>query len=69
MIGFIGFGEFVTETDGLVWAIAAVLSVITAPQSRATIALLLNCCFMMNLLPSSHLANFPVSWVEQNFTL
>ena len=41
----------------------------TAPQSRALTALFLNCCFMMHFLPSNHLANFPVSWVEQNFTL
>jgi hypothetical protein len=34
-----------------------------------TNVLLLNCCFMMNFLPSNHLAHFPVSWVEQNFTL
>ena len=38
----------------------------TAPQRRALNALLLNCCFMMHFLPSKHLANFPVSWVEQN---
>jgi hypothetical protein len=46
-----------------------VLNVIAAPQSRAIRVLLLNCCFMVNLLPSNYLANFPVSWVEQNFTL
>ena len=68
MIGFIGFGELVTETVELLCGNAPVLSVIAAPQRRATRVLLLNCCFMMNFLPSNHLANFPVSWVEQNFT-
>ena len=60
------------ETMTVDWefcAITAVLSVIATLQNRALINLLLNCCFMMNLLPSNYLANFPVSWVEQNFTI
>ena len=39
----------------------------SAANSADVHCLLLNCCFMMNLLPSNHQANFPVSRVEQNF--
>jgi hypothetical protein len=64
-------GSAVLETDTLGVCAAAFVNGMTLDISAANSAevhcLLLNCCFMMNLLPSNYQANFPVSRVEQNF--
>jgi hypothetical protein len=69
MIGLSGSTVLDTKTDGV--CATAFVNGMTLDKSAANSTdahcLLLNCCFMMNLLPSNHQANFPVSRVEQNF--